>query len=422
MLETYFEHPFTLHRLRSGPATPYIDGFAAALHAKGYTKETLRNYLPTAPHFARWSQKNLGIDIDSLDAAALKAFELHLPTCCCLRRDPPTITRYSSNIVRASHLFLEYLQGIGVAPTPARETKPLPVLIEGFEHWMRFHRGVRDCTLHSYRRVLIPLIETLGEEPAIYNPAGLRRFIVNLTGNLGSGWAKQVATATRMFLRYLDVEGRCSPGLDGAVPRVSAWAQASLPRYLPAKSVDRMIASCNTQMTIGMRDQAILLLLARLGLRPSDVTNLCLGDIDWAGARLCVTGKGRRESWLPLPQDVGNAILLYLEQGRPDIVDDARIFFRIQAPITPFGSASSINGVVRRSARRSGIKKRNVTAYTLRHSAATEMLRQGASLGQIGVVLRHRKVDTTTIYAKVDVASLREVAQPWPFPGRSPCC
>jgi integrase len=170
----------------------------------------------------------------------------------------------------------------------------------------------------------------------------------------GRNNARHVVTAARMFLRYLAVEGLCAVDLANAIPRVAGWSAASLPRYLPATSVDRLIASCDIGTPIGMRDRAILLLLARLGLRPSDVVHLRLCDIDWSGARLCVTGKSRRESWLPLPQDVGDSICLYLEHGRP-AVDDDHVFVRSFAPFGPFGG-NSLNGVIRSAVQRSGIE------------------------------------------------------------------
>jgi site-specific recombinase XerD len=167
-----------------------------------------------------------------------------------------------------------------------------------------------------------------------------------------------------------------------------------------------------------VRDHAILLLLARLGLRPADVANLRLEDLDWEGARLRVVGKSRREDWLPLPQDVGDAILRYMEEARPDAADD-HVFLTSQAPIGPLAT-TTVGAAVFRTVQRTGVRTRSKGAYILRHSAAVELLRQGASLGQIGVILRHRSVNTTAIYAKVDITMLRELAQPWPTTEATP--
>jgi site-specific recombinase XerD len=267
--------------------------------------------------------------------------------------------------------------------------------------------------------LLRQLLDNLGDDPGTYSAGGLRRFVLERAGLLQHKNAKKVASATRMFLRYLAAEGRSDASLVQAIPRIAEWPLSSLPRYLPWEAVERLIASCDPTTSIGIRDQAILLLLARLGLRPADVACLRLRDLDWEGARLRVFGKGRRESWLPLPQDAGDALLRYLEEARPDVSDE-HIFIAVQAPIRSFRTNTAVGDVVERAVKRTDVKTRSKGAYILRHSAATEMLRQGASMGQIGVVLRHRSINTTAIYAKVDVKLLRTIAQAWPGEEVSP--
>jgi integrase len=196
---------------------------------------------------------------------------------------------------------------------------------------------------------------------------------------------------------------------------------ASLPRYIDAADVERLTATCDPGCAAGARDRAVILLLARLGLRAGDVRDLLLGDIDWSQGRLRVMGKGRCESWLPLPQEVGDAVWHYLEHFRPRI-DDAHVFLRVYAPWGPLPSSGPISKLVRRAIQRAGIRAPSMGAHVLRHSAATAMLREGVSLDIIGAVLRHRCMESTAHYAKVDDALLQAVTQPWPIKeGALPC-
>lgn len=412
MLEEYFEHRFVLRRLRASPAGPYLDGFAASLCVDRHRRSSMRKFLRAAAHFAEWSRSQ-GIAVGALDDAALEKFVAHLPKCSCLRRDGRKKSDKNHSIVPGARRFLDYLRVNGVVPDVQDAGEPGPPLLIGFDRWMLHHRGVKEVTLDSYRGLLRQLLDAQGDDPAAYTASGLRRFVLDRANLLRHKSAGKVASATRMFLRYLAAEGRCDANLIAAIPRIAEWPLASLPRYLASETVDRLIASCDMTTPTGIRDRAILLVLARLGLRPADVAHLRLKDVDWEGARLRVFGKGRRESWLPLPQDVGDSFLRYLEEARPDIADD-HVFITVQAPIGPFRTATAVGGVVKSAVNRTGVKTRSKGAYILRHSAATEMLRQGASMGQIGVVLRHRSVNTTAIYAKVDIGLLRTMVQPWP--------
>jgi site-specific recombinase XerD len=201
--------------------------------------------------------------------------------------------------------------------------------------------------------------------------------------------------------------------LDAAIPRVAHWRLAALPRSLPPDDVERVIASCDPVSPVGRRDRAILLLLARLGLRAGDVAHLRLCDIDWQEAWIQVRGKSRHEARLPLTQEVGQAIVDYLQNGRPRTSLDL-VFIRSRAPLRAFGHAA-VTAIVARAIKRAGIMRPSRgAAYLLRHSVATSMLRQGASLQDIGALLRHCSIETTQIYAKVDVTALQSIAQPWP--------
>jgi site-specific recombinase XerD len=226
----------------------------------------------------------------------------------------------------------------------------------------------------------------------------------------GCSSARNLASALRSFLRFLHVNGIVDAPLAQAIPPIASRQGATLPRGLSPEIVEQLVASCDRQRRIGRRDYAVLLLLARLGLRAGEVARLCLDDIDWRAGEIVVHGKGRREDRLPLPSDVGSAVVDYLRRGRPK-TDNRHVFLRAIAPVQAL-SPVRITGVVYAACDRVGIPKAG--AHRLRHSLATKMLRSGASLGEIGQVLRHAAVTTTAIYAKVDVDQLAGLAQPWP--------
>jgi site-specific recombinase XerD len=238
--------------------------------------------------------------------------------------------------------------------------------------------------------------------------------ILNEAQRCSAVYTKTMTTALRGYLRFLAAVDLCRPGLEHAVPLIPQWRLSSLPRYLSPDQVERLVASCDLRTGRGVRDRAILLLLARLGLRAGDILEMRLGDIDWSSGTLRVRGKGRRETRLPMPQDAGNAVLDYLDGVRP-AVDEDRLFVRLVAPFRPFSSSPTISHIVGLALKRAGIENPpSHGANLLRHSAATHMLRGGATLQSIGAVLRHRSLETTTLYAKVDLNMLAQIAQPWP--------
>jgi integrase len=218
--------------------------------------------------------------------------------------------------------------------------------------------------------------------------------------------------AIRSFLRYLHYKGLVDADLSLAVPKVARWRLSTLPKYLPAAQVRQVLRHCDRTTVLGRRDYAIMLLLARLGLRAGEVVKLRLEDIDWENTRITVCGKGRWAQ-LPLPADVAKAIASYLRHARPRC-SSRRLFIRDYAPIEGFSRAGAIACIVKRALKRAGVVSVRKGAHLLRHSLATDMLRKGASLDEIGEVLRHKSSDTTAIYAKVDINALRALALPWP--------
>jgi site-specific recombinase XerD len=289
--------------------------------------------------------------------------------------------------------------------------EPWPLLVQGFRHWLTRHRGVSETTLSRYSAAAAELLSELGDDPGQYEAERLRACLLNRSRRRGVGSTKAILSAVRMFLRYLAIEEKCKPGLDGAIPAIAGWRLASLPRCLSADEIEQLLAACELTSPMGLRDRAAILLLARLGLRASDVAALRFADIDWDDGSILVKGKSRREARLPLPQEVGDAILAYLEH-RPRVHDD-HVILRVIAPFRAL-PGSAVSQLVRRAMRRAGLTAPAYGSHILRYSAATEMLRRGASLYDVGSVLRHRSADMSAHYAKVDMELLKQVVQPWP--------
>jgi integrase/recombinase XerD len=412
MLEFFLRSPHGLARARSSSTGPYLDDFAVALRELGYCRRIGAWCITYAVHLGRWATAN-DVSLETLDDEGLTAFLAHLPRCRCPGQ---RAGRHAAAPSRTT-VFVHYLRSAGIAPMPVQQVTT-PERVGEFCEWMRLQRGLMDTTVRQYRRVAIALVERLGGDPADYEPRALRAAVREVTGSHGTSTARFVAKVARAFLRYLAVEGRCQPGLDAAILPVASRSLASLPRYVSTEAVQRIIDACDADRPDSARDRAVVLLLARLGLRGGDIVQMRLRDIDWTEARVRVVGKGRREAHLPLPQEVGDAILAYLRDRHPVVACD-RVFLRSRAPWRPLAQSSSVSAIVRRAMARAGVSAPTHGAHLLRHSAATAMLREGISLPSIGVVLRHRSVETTAHYAKVDVELLRSVAQPWI--GGTPC-
>jgi len=412
MLERCFKQA-TIDRLRDGPAGPFLDGFEETLFAEGYAPQTSGSYLYAGDHLCRWTAHRRRA-IEKLDEAQLGSFMRHLPKCQCHDRKRHARKRVSFKI----HRFLRYLRDAGVVTTCVPKTPRGPLVIE-YVAWMRDGRGLAPTTIDQSVPVIEALLLTVADDPARLDASAVRGFVLEYIQKHAPASAGCVTTIVRCFLRWLVMQGRCSTDLTGSVPKVPTWRLAKLPRYLPDDDIERIIAACDRPSLVARRDRAMLLLLARLGLRAGEVIGLRLDDIDWEQGRLRVTGKGRRDTRLPLPQDTGDAILRYLEGERPAAPTD-RVFLTARTPIRPI-SANGLRDVVWRTIERAGVQAPSRGTHVLRHSLATRLLREGATLDTIGALLRHRDVNTTAIYAKVDVDLLRQVAQPWPGAEVPPC-
>ena len=407
MLEDHVSARITRKRLNSGPAANHVDDFSDWLHARGYQKRSLFRMLQSFAGWTDWLTKTGRTPEDFAEGlqecAKHFASAPHIPYERGPRRESLSVAR----------LFLLFLRERGLLPQIADAdslARSAPLLKE-FYSWLLEQRGVTRVTLDVYRRVLEEFIATVGSDPHAYNPQLLREFVLNRGARHGSSYAKLGATAVRSYLRFLGATGRCKSGLEYALPAYASRKLSSIPKYLASEDVNRVIASCSTDGT-GLRDKAIIMLLARLGLRSGDVVKLRLTDVDWTNGTIKVCGKGRRHDLLPLPQEVGTAVLRYLQKIRP-ASRAPELFLTVIPPFRRL-SYQRVGGIVRRALERSGVSSPVRGAHVLRHSAATTMLRQGASLASIGSVLRHRSPQTTARYAKVDIGMLSNVAQPWP--------
>jgi site-specific recombinase XerD len=414
MLSEYFESPSRVHTLRCGPYGSWLEGFGSHLFQSGYSRITARQHIRSAEHLICWSGHR-HISLLDIDGSALQRFRQHLSRCRC--------GRFSCfnhrEILAGVELFLSHVQGIDHSGSRARRIVAKPELWNRFCEWMTAQRGTTNQGLCNYRRPILNLLRCVGEDPTQLDAFRLRQFVVDECRGVSRAAVKHCTTAVRMFVRFLAAKDLCSVELLGAVPTVACWRLASLPRYLMEQDVERLIGSCNRSVAVGKRDRAILLLLARLGLRAGDIVHLRLQDIDWQNGGIYVSGKNRREARLPLSKEVGRAIVSYLQNGRPKTASDA-VFVRSRAPFRAFASHCAVSVLVDRAIKRAGIlRPGRGAAHLLRHSLASSMLRHGASLQDISTLLRHGSIETTQIYAKVDVTALKQIAQPWP---EAPVC
>jgi site-specific recombinase XerD len=408
MLETYFGSPKMVAHLRAGPSGPYIDGFAGSLEGSRYDPSVAVRYLRAAAHIGHFTLEQGG----TLANVDLSAFSCHLQTCRCPR---PKGGRRNHHTIYGARRYCEYLVAIGVSQcniSPVAQDADSAIIIE-YRQWLRKHRGAADSTVRLYSKDAADSLTALGNDLGRWNARDVRDYFLERASKCGAGTAEKLITGLRAFLRYLSAQGLCQADLDQAVPTFASWRLARLPRYLTAEQVDSLIAACDGSLTGRRRDRAIVLLLARLGLRAGDVAGLRMADIEWEAGTLRVSGKGRYQVRLPLPQDVGDAILDYLA-CRPPIIGCDHIFIRSIAPYRPLKSGDGVSSAVRCAMKRAGVVSPAKGAHVLRHTAATQMLRHGVPLDKIGLVLRHRGIDTTAYYAKADVNSLKEIAQPWP--------
>jgi integrase/recombinase XerD len=391
----------------TGPLAEYADGFRAELARLGYTPLTAACQLRLMAHLSRWMTAE-GLDARVLEMPAVERyFEA--------RRSAGYV---NERTVEALGPLLGYLRGLGAVPlppaAPATETSQL---LDRYAGYLAAERGLAPRTVALNVRLARPLLQQRAQERdgrldlGQLTVAEVRAFVLDQARKQPRS-AKRIVTALRSLLRFLHVDGVITVPLAGAVPSPAGYSLAGLPRALEPGQVEAMLASCDLATATGRRDRAVLLLLSRMGLRAGEAAGLGLDDIDWRRGEITVRGKGGRRDRLPLPADVGTAIVAYLRDGRPASALDRTVFIAAQAPREAL-SYTGITTIVAEAAARAGIPG-PVHAHRLRHSAATAMLRGGGSLTEIGQALRHARPATTAIYAKVDTGALRPLGRPWP--------
>jgi len=383
-----------------------VESFAARLESVGYCAMVVCQKRATAAAFGRWAVRRR-LDVATIDEAAVEAFLKH-----AVRRRIPIGNRRCTLTA-----FLEYLraEGTTVRPEPVRDHSHAALLLRRYAAHLHVERGLAEDTVNNYLRIVSPLART--QFAATGTPApgleaqDVRDFLLARARPVTPRTAQHDTTALRSFLRFLFLRGETTVDLSLAVPAVRRWRLAAVHPYLHPVEVERLLDACDRTTACGRRDHAILLLLARLGMRACEVAALEIGDLRWRSGEIVVRGKGRVHGRLPLLPDVGAAVALHLRGARPQS-PCRRVFLRNDAPRVGLGP-DGVGFVVRRALARAGLHPPGRGSHLLRYSLATTMIRHGASMAEIGEVLRHRSTETTEIYAKVDFEALRTVALPW---------
>ena len=389
-----------------------VAAFLHELRQRGYKKSRIDRFRHGATAFIAWlhlSRMRLcDIDAGTLERFHHRRFACSIPGICWGRRSEKE-RGYQPDIRR----FLDYLADTGQIEPWRRALGTHRECFAGFRIWLARTRDISASSINDHVQQIQAVLPALGEAPESYDAALIRRVMLAHLERGSRSRARVLATSLRMYLRFLAFEGRVPAALVGAVPSVPTWSLSTLPRHIPLGDIERTIESCDTATPAGMRDRAALLLLARLALRAGDVVALRLTDIDWDRALLRVNGKTRRDTLLPLPQDVGDALHTYIASARPRI-DEQRVFLAVNALFRPIGGSGVVSALARRAFARAGVVPPATRgAHTMRHSAATGWLRAGMPMEEIRMLLRHRSSSTTAIYAKVDATMLDAVAQPW---------
>ena len=398
-----------LLRAPEGPLAAYIKRFAASLSEQGYASDSIHRQVLVAVGFSQWLKRQ---------EVALRSITSEHPSRYLRYR--ARWARPSQGDAAALNHLLALLRGLGAIPAEKISVRRLTQgerCTEAYEVYLREVRGLAEATIVNYVPFICKFLkDRFGDGPLTLSQlraSDVARFVQRQASHLHRKRAKLLTTALRSFFRYARYLGRTKLDLAAAVPAVADWSMSSIPRAIATEQVRQLLASINRRSAMGCRDYTILLLLARLGLRSGEVASLELDNIDWNTGQLSVRGKNGQRSELPLPAEVGEAIAAYLQHGRPQSTS-RRVFLRANASIRGFRGASGVGSIVRHRLQRAGLNAPTHGAHQFRHGLATQMLRQGASLDEIGEVLGHHNPQTTTIYTKVDLDALRALAMPWP--------
>ena len=391
-----------------------IEPFLEQLRDAGYAERTLRKKRTVTKAFARWVERK-PIAMADLNDGHVAAFVARSP------RKRKAHVKFELAVLRLFFRYLRTEAGLP-CPPPHEHTSIADGLLRSYEEYLRQDRGLAENSVHAY----VPFIRDFlasqftpigGGSPQAFDALTIRDFVLGQTGNRSAEYVRLLTIALRSFFRFLFLSGQIPRDLAFSVPRVCKYRQSTPPAFLSPEEITRVLATPDRSTPTGRRDYAILLLLARLGLRAGEIVSLELDDILWRNAEIVIRGKGRIVDQLPLLRDVGKALAAYLHEDR-GVSASRRVFLRIWAPLIGLTGPAAVGHIVRRALARAGIRRSGRgAAHLFRHGLATKMIRHGASLPEISEVLRHRSQMTTSIYTQVAFESLRTVAQPWPATG-----
>lgn len=396
-------------RLQGNPLELHLRTFATWLTEEGYAQETAQKKLSLLVDLGKWLGRTRRA-ASNLDEQLLEAFA----------EDQQGVHRGD---LKTLEQFLDHLRGRDVVPDRklGPDQSSLAGLLSQYEKYLRSERGLMVRTIFAYQYSVCKFLEGhFSKGPFLtktLEASDISAFVLRHSQSCSLKSTQLMMTALRSFLRYLFQRGELSANLAASVPAVTNRRLSTVPRYLPPEEIERVLKTCNCRTAIDRRDYAVLLLFARLGLRAGEVAALQLDDIKWRAGEILVRGKGRLHDRMPLPTDVGQALASYLRQDRP-VCGTRRVFVCMRAPYRGFATSSTLAKIVHRALLRADVHPASRgAAHLFRHSLGTFLLRSGATMREVGEVLRHRDLNTTGIYAKVDFEGLRSLAQPWPMGG-----
>jgi site-specific recombinase XerD len=402
----YYNEPYALRKWKKGPLSPYLDSFGWRLYECGYSPAVGQGYIRHISYLSQWLEQ--------------QDFKDHQLDEHKIRDYMESLKHHKDTVVSSSPylLFLSYLREKGVikkSPPPIRSE--IDRIVHEYVQYLLKERGLSESTI-PHRRIFPRrfLEKRFGKKPVVLSQLKARDFIQyieKLSHEYSALYRSSIVLVLRDFCRFLYLHKYIKEDISVSIPRVPHWKATRLPHHLKCPDVESILKTCNRNTPKGMRDYAILLLLVRLGLRAGEVRNLMLDDIDWESGEITICGKGSKRNRLPLPQEVGKALVQYLQHGRPPC-SSRYVFIRLRAPHTKFQSSSPIGKIVERAIKRAGLNPPHKGSHLLRHTFATSLLRHGASLPEIGRMLGHERVSSTLVYAHIDMKNLKKVAQPWP--------
>jgi site-specific recombinase XerD len=404
----YLQRSTLYRKLIHGPYGEFARVYAARLSEEGFTRQCTWRSLSLFRDLMDW-RVGSGLDLKQLDEASVERYLVHRSRHWRINAGDRAALRRLLSALRDKGL---------IAVAPPVELTEQEQIVEAFSAHIIHERGLSHSASDRHkllaRRFLQEVYPAGTCEFAILNPEFVIGYVERhaLDGSADSG--KAMCWSLRAFLRYLHLRGYIADPIADCVPSIRRWRLAGLPTFLPPEKVQKVLDACDRTTAMGHRDYAVLMILAKLGLRASEVATLNLDDIDWQSGTILVHGKGRRQSIMPLRHDVGTAIVAYIRKGRPASTC-RRLFLRTLAPQVGFASGCAITMIAKQALQRAGIDGyAHHGAHLFRHSLATDLLRSGASFAEIGQLLRHQSIDSTRIYAKLDIEKLRELSLPWP--------